>query len=115
MKINKSISISTHLDEQSNDVTNKSRATISVLDIFGFECFLYNSFEQLCINYTNETLQQQFNRFIFKMEQEEYEREGIQWSFISFPDNQDCLDLIEQKPSGMLAMLDDIADYPRQR
>jgi len=83
------------------------RSSIGVLDIFGFECFVHNSFEQLCINYTNETLQQQFNQYIFKMEQIEYQKEKIEWSFIEFPDNQDCLDLIEHKVSGILAMLDD--------
>ena len=87
--------------------------SVSVLDIFGFECFKLNSFEQLCINYTNEKLQQQFNLFVFKMEQAEYEREGIEWSFNDFPDNQDCLDLIEgRKPDGILAMLDDECSNP---
>ncbi|CAN0283439.1 unnamed protein product, partial [Discosporangium mesarthrocarpum] len=83
------------------------KSSISILDIFGFECFEHNSFEQLCINYTNETLQQQFNQFVFKMEQKEYTKEGIGWSFVEFPDNQDCLDLIEGKGNGLLTMLDD--------
>ena len=89
------------------------KANIGVLDIFGFECFDHNTFEQLMINYTNESLQQQFNQFIFKMEQLEYEREKIQWSFISFPDNQDCLDLIEHRQSGILAILDDQCKLPK--
>lgn len=86
---------------------NEVKSSIGVLDIFGFECFNVNSFEQLCINFTNEALQQQFNKFIFKMEQAEYEREKIQWDFISFPDNQDCLDTIQSRPNGILSMLDD--------
>mmetsp|Transcript_12606 Transcript_12606/g.27352 ORF Transcript_12606/g.27352 Transcript_12606/m.27352 type:complete len:1624 (-) Transcript_12606:148-5019(-) len=83
------------------------RSSAGVLDIFGFESFATNSFEQLCINFTNEALQQQFNKFIFKLEQEEYERENINWAFIEFPDNQDCLDTITARPKGILAMLDD--------
>lgn len=88
------------------------RSSTGILDIFGFECFAINSFEQLCINYTNEALQQQFNKFIFKMEQAEYEREKIDWAFISFPDNQDCLDTIQMKKTGILAMLDDECRLP---
>jgi myosin-5 len=88
------------------------RSSTGVLDIFGFECFAINSFEQLCINFTNEALQQQFNKFIFKLEQAEYEREQIQWAFIEFPDNQDCLDTIQMKKTGVLAMLDDECRLP---
>ena len=102
LTINKSIAVD----------AKQIRANIGVLDIFGFECFKYNSFEQLCINYTNETLQQQFNQFVFKMEQEEYQREKIEWSFVEFPDNQDCLDLIEHRLTGVLAVLDDECRLP---
>jgi myosin-5 len=88
-------------------------ASIGVLDIFGFETFEINSFEQICINYTNEALQQQFNRYVFKLEQQEYEKEGIMWKFISFPDNQDVLDLIDMKHTGILALLDEQCILPR--
>ena len=86
---------------------SETAAFIGVLDIFGFESFDTNSFEQLCINYCNESLQQQFNKFVFKLEQAEYEREGISWKFIDFPDNQDILDLIDKRHTGILSVLDE--------
>nr|KYP45828.1 Myosin-J heavy chain [Cajanus cajan] len=73
-----------------------SNNLIGVLDIYGFESFKTNSFEQFCINLTNEKLQQHFNQHVFKMEQEEYTKEEIDWSYIEFVDNQDVLDLIEK-------------------
>ena len=90
-----------------------STASIGVLDIFGFETFGSNGFEQLCINFTNEALQQQFNKYVFKLEQQEYEKEGIMWKFISFPDNQDVLDLIDKKHEGILPLLDEQCILPR--
>ncbi|RZC77767.1 hypothetical protein C5167_002019 [Papaver somniferum] len=86
---------------------------IGVLDIYGFESFKVNSFEQLCINLTNEKLQQHFNQHVFKMEQEEYEKEEINWSYVEFVDNQDVLDLIEKKPGGIIALLDEACMFPK--
>ncbi|KAJ8551594.1 hypothetical protein K7X08_021609 [Anisodus acutangulus] len=91
----------------------QSKCLIGVLDIYGFESFKHNSFEQFCINYTNEKLQQHFNQHVFKMEQEEYEREAIDWSYIEFVDNQDVLDLIEKKPGGIVALLDEACMFPK--
>ncbi|XP_071734137.1 myosin-9-like isoform X1 [Rutidosis leptorrhynchoides] len=101
-KINKSIG---------QDATSKS--LIGVLDIYGFESFKNNSFEQFCINFTNEKLQQHFNQHVFKMEQEEYKKEAIDWSYIEFVDNQDVLDLLEKKPGGIIALLDEACMFPK--
>ncbi|GMI96527.1 hypothetical protein HRI_003322000 [Hibiscus trionum] len=90
-----------------------SKMLIGVLDIYGFESFKTNSFEQFCINLTNEKLQQHFNQHVFKMEQEEYKKEEIDWSYIEFIDNQDILDLIEKKPGGIIALLDEACMFPR--
>ncbi|KAF3446114.1 hypothetical protein FNV43_RR11293 [Rhamnella rubrinervis] len=90
-----------------------SRIQIGVLDIYGFECFKDNSFEQFCINFANEKLQQHFNEHVFKMEQDEYRKEEINWSYIEFIDNQDVLDLIEKKPIGIVALLDEACMFPK--
>jgi myosin V len=113
-KINGFITIrQTQAKIHTNGRTVHPSASIGVLDIFGFESFERNSFEQLCINYCNEALQQQFNRFVFKIEQQEYQKEGIDWSFIAFPDNQDVLDLIEKRHDGILSVLDEQSRLPR--
>ncbi|KAG6395092.1 hypothetical protein SASPL_145684 [Salvia splendens] len=90
-----------------------AKSIIGVLDIYGFESFKINSFEQLCINLTNEKLQQHFNQHVFKMEQEEYTKEEIDWSYVEFVDNQDVLDLIEKKPGGIIALLDEACMFPK--
>jgi myosin-1 len=89
--------------------TTRSDLTVCILDIYGFEIFEKNSFEQFCINYVNEKLQQIFIELTLKKEQEEYKRENIQWSPISFFNNIVVCDLFEAKqPPGMFLLLDDI-------
>lgn len=94
-----------------DEVLNRVSTFIGVLDIYGFEHFAKNSFEQFCINYANEKLQQEFNQHVFKLEQEEYVREEIDWTFIDFSDNQPCIDLIEAK-LGILSLLDEESRLP---
>ncbi|KAL6106594.1 myo5c [Pungitius sinensis] len=93
-------------------VPGQQHAFVGVLDIYGFETFDVNSFEQFCINYANEKLQQQFNLHVFKLEQEEYMREDIPWTLIDFYDNQPVIDLIEAK-MGILDLLDEECLFPQ--
>ncbi|AQK64910.1 Myosin-3 [Zea mays] len=101
-QINKSLSVG----------KRRTGRSISILDIYGFESFDKNSFEQFCINYANERLQQHFNRHLFKLEQEEYVEDGIDWAKVDFEDNQDCLSLFEKKPLGLLSLLDEESTFP---
>ncbi|XP_060200404.1 myosin-2-like isoform X3 [Lycium barbarum] len=100
-KINKSLAMG----------EEKTGRIINILDIYGFESFERNSFEQFCINYGNERLQQHCNRHLFKLEQEEYELNGIDWTKVDFQDNQECLDLFEKKPAGIISLLDDESNF----
>ncbi|XP_023277674.1 unconventional myosin-VIIa-like [Seriola lalandi dorsalis] len=90
-----------------------SYLSIGLLDIFGFENFTTNSFEQLCINFANEKLQQFFVGHIFKLEQEEYLKEDIVWSNIDFCDNQNILDLLAGKSCNLLALIDEESNFPK--
>uniref|UniRef100_A0AAY5EEA3 Myosin IXb n=1 Tax=Electrophorus electricus TaxID=8005 RepID=A0AAY5EEA3_ELEEL len=86
--------------------------SLGILDIFGFEDFKTNSFEQFCINYANEQLQHYCSQHIFRLEQEEYLAEGITWTTVDYTDNIGCINLISKKPTGLLYLLDEESSFP---
>uniref|UniRef100_A0A7N6F974 Myosin IXA n=1 Tax=Anabas testudineus TaxID=64144 RepID=A0A7N6F974_ANATE len=92
---------------------NSKILSIGVLDIFGFEDYENNSFEQFCINFANERLQHYFNQHIFKLEQEEYRAEGITWHNIEYSDNSGCINLISKKPTALFHLLDEECNFPQ--
>lgn len=110
-----------HIFEHIVEIINKtlhkdqqlSSKSVGILDIFGFENFDSNSFEQLCINYANENLQQFFVRHIFKLEQEQYAKEGITWTNINYVDNQENLDTLGLKPMNLLSLIDEESKFPK--
>ncbi|XP_058601232.1 unconventional myosin-VIIb [Onychostoma macrolepis] len=105
--------INSAIHKPQTDEPSYTRKSIGLLDIFGFENFPQNSFEQLCINYANEHLQQFFVKHIFKLEQDEYSKEGILWKRIGFNDNQKTLDLLAIKPLNILALIDEESTFPK--
>eukprot|EP01102_Stenamoeba_stenopodia_P002108 TRINITY_DN11872_c0_g1_i1.p1 TRINITY_DN11872_c0_g1~~TRINITY_DN11872_c0_g1_i1.p1 ORF type:complete len:1388 (+),score=341.30 TRINITY_DN11872_c0_g1_i1:151-4314(+) len=107
--------INNHLASQcKGQEISDNQMVIGVLDIFGFEIFENNSFEQFLINFANEKLHSQFNNYMFKMEQDQYQKEGIPWSSIEFADNIECIELIESRTSfGILSMLDEECNIPK--
>ncbi|KAK2710802.1 hypothetical protein QYM36_012099, partial [Artemia franciscana] len=95
------------LNESLTKAENQKTLVVGILDIYGFEIFEKNSFEQFCINYCNEKLQQLFIELTLKSEQEEYLREGIQWEPIKYFDNKIIVDLVEEKHKGIIAIMDE--------
>jgi len=103
----------TRINQSIHQPEDENSTSIAILDIFGFEDFKSNSFEQFCINFANESLQSFFVDHVFKQEQEEYRQEKIQWNVVSFVDNQECLDLICKPPFGIVHILGDESNFPQ--
>lgn len=110
-RINKVMAPSSRRQQQHLSTTIKN--TIGILDLFGFEDFAENSFEQLCVNYANESLQYYVNKIIFKSEQAEYAKEKIEWTPIGFFDNHPVLHILSKKPVGIFHLLDDESNFPK--
>ncbi|XP_044889100.1 myosin-IIIb [Mauremys mutica] len=105
--------INTLLQPDKNICNAASRMNVGILDIFGFENFTRNSFEQLCINIANEQIQFYFNQHIFALEQMEYQNEGIDATTVEYEDNRPLLDMFLQKPMGVLSLLDEESRFPQ--
>ncbi|XP_010350571.1 myosin-IIIb isoform X1 [Saimiri boliviensis] len=105
--------INTLLQPDKNICSAEDGMNVGILDIFGFENFLRNSFEQLCINIANEQIQYYFNQHIFALEQMEYQNEGIDATPVEYEDNRPLLDMFLQKPLGLLALLDEESRFPQ--
>ena len=98
-----------------NDVPESDLRFIGFLDIFGFDNFTYNTFEQLCINFTNERLQSHFTDALIKRQQEDYKREGVTCAHINFPDNALQIQLIDGNKGSVYSMLDEECLVPKAR
>ncbi|KAB0362330.1 hypothetical protein FD754_006486, partial [Muntiacus muntjak] len=105
--------INTLLQPDKNICTTDDGMNVGILDIFGFENFQRNSFEQLCINIANEQIQYYFNQHVFAFEQMEYQNEGIDAIPVEYEDNRPLLDMFLQKPLGLLALLDEESRFPQ--
>jgi myosin heavy subunit len=101
------------INQQSMASEGSGVTWIGILDVFGFEIFENNSFEQFCINFANERLQQYFNEHVLKAEQDLYKKEALLWDPIDLPDNQDCIDLVMSKPYGIFPILDSTCVQPK--
>ncbi|XP_051846628.1 myosin-IIIb [Antechinus flavipes] len=105
--------INTLLQPDKNICRTERGMNVGILDIFGFENFRRNSFEQLCINIANEQIQYYFNQHIFALEQMEYQNEGIEAAVVEYEDNRPLLDMFLQKPMGLLSLLDEESRFPQ--
>eukprot|EP00072_Mus_musculus_P072770 XP_017174533.1 PREDICTED: myosin-IIIb isoform X9 [Mus musculus] len=105
--------INTLLQPDKNICSAEDRMNVGILDIFGFEDFQRNSFEQLCINIANEQIQYYFNQHVFALEQMEYKNEGVDAVLVQYEDNRPLLDMFLQKPLGLLALLDEESRFPQ--